>query len=96
VVDNDVRSAVVGEWKLGAGRGATDLLAVWIGTGIGGGLIINNALYKGNFNSAGEIGPHHLHPLMLRSAAARWSRSARAQPWWSGWPRCCGPTPSPV
>jgi glucokinase len=55
-VDNDVNCAIVGEHRHGAGRGARDLLGVWMGTGVGGGLILNNQLYHGHFHSAGEIG----------------------------------------
>src|SRR4051812_18955208 len=56
VVDNDVNAAVYGENLLGAGDNARDLLGVWIGTGIGGGLILAGQLYRGHFLSAGEIG----------------------------------------
>ncbi len=62
VVDNDVNVAVYGENKLGAGENASDLLGVWLGTGIGGGLILNGELYYGNFFSAGEIGHTTLFP----------------------------------
>jgi glucokinase len=63
-IDNDVNAAVLGENLLGAGKNSTDLLGVWVGTGIGGGLILNGTLYYGHFRSAGEIGhtilfPHH-------------------------------------
>lgn len=61
-LDNDVNVAVYGEHKLGAGRGASDLLGVWVGTGIGGGLILNNELYYGNFMTSGEIGHTILFP----------------------------------
>lgn len=56
VVDNDVNVAVYGEHKLGAGENARDLLGVWVGTGIGGGLILDGRLYYGHFLTAGEIG----------------------------------------
>jgi glucokinase len=62
VVDNDVNAAIYGENKLGAGEGARDLLGVWIGTGIGGGLILNGRLHHGSFYSAGEIGHTILFP----------------------------------
>jgi glucokinase len=55
-VDNDVNCAVVGEHRQGAGRGAEDVLGVWMGTGVGGGLILGNRLFHGHFFSAGEIG----------------------------------------
>ena len=56
LVDNDVNVAVYGEAKLGAGGGATDLLGVWVGTGVGGGLMLNGSLYYGSGGTAGEIG----------------------------------------
>lgn len=62
VVGNDVNVAVYGEWKLGAGRGCNDLLGVWLGTGVGGGLVVNGALYEGHFKTAGEIGHMPLVP----------------------------------
>jgi glucokinase len=61
-LDNDVNVAVFGEWKLGAGRGCDDLLGVWVGTGIGGGLILNGKLYYGHFKTCGEIGHTILFP----------------------------------
>ncbi len=60
-LDNDVNVAVYGEYRVGAGQGARHLLGVWVGTGIGGGLILNDALYYGHFMTAGEIG----HTLLL-------------------------------
>lgn len=64
VVDNDVNVAVFGEHRLGAGRGARDLLGVWVGTGVGGGLIFDNRLYQGFTFTAGEIGHTILFPGM--------------------------------
>ncbi len=55
-VENDVGAAVWGEKILGGGRGETELLGVWVGTGIGGGLILNDRLYKGGHGTAGEVG----------------------------------------
>jgi glucokinase len=62
LVDNDVNAAVYGENRLGAGGNAADLLGVWIGTGIGGGLILNGSLYRGALGTAGEIGQTTLFP----------------------------------
>jgi glucokinase len=55
-IDNDVTLAVVGENLYGAGQKANDLLGVWLGTGLGGGLILNGQVYHGHFRTAGEIG----------------------------------------
>lgn len=62
VVDNDVNVAVYGENKLGAGNNASDVLGVWVGTGVGGGLVLNGKLYQGGFGTAGEIGHTVLFP----------------------------------
>ncbi len=56
VVANDVNCGVVAEHRLGAGQGKEDLLAVFVGTGVGGGLIINGLLAAGERGMAGEIG----------------------------------------
>lgn len=55
-VDNDVNVGVIGEWKYGAGVGHDDIVGVFVGTGIGGGLILSGELYTGNNDLAGEIG----------------------------------------
>ncbi|MBL8745645.1 MAG: ROK family protein [Phycisphaerae bacterium] len=62
LIDNDVNVAVYGENRLGAGENAHDVLGIWIGTGIGGGLILNGSLYYGSLGSAGEIGQTVLFP----------------------------------
>lgn len=54
-IENDANAAAVGELWLGAGRGETDALMVTLGTGIGGGLILNGELYAGT-GMAGEVG----------------------------------------
>lgn len=56
VLDNDVNGAAWGEYKLGAGRGAVDMLGIWVGTGIGGGLILNGQVHRGEFFTASEVG----------------------------------------
>jgi glucokinase len=55
-VDNDARLATLAEAIHGAGRGCSDLLGVWIGTGIGGGIILGGRLIRGASGTAGEIG----------------------------------------
>jgi glucokinase len=62
VVDNDVNVAAWGEATLGAGVGKGDLLAVWVGTGVGGGLVLNGGLWRGPLFTAGEIGQVVLQP----------------------------------
>ena len=55
-LDNDANCATYGEWWIGAARGARNVIGVTIGTGIGGGLILNGQLYHGASDVAGEIG----------------------------------------
>ena len=46
-VENDGNAAALAEWRLGAGREATDLVMLTLGTGVGGGLVIDDRLYRG-------------------------------------------------
>lgn len=62
VVDNDVNVALWGEYRAGASKGVEHQAGVWIGTGIGGALILNGRLFYGHFNSAGEVGHTVLMP----------------------------------
>ena len=55
-VDNDVRTAALGELNYGAGVGCENLVCITVGTGIGSGLVINGKLVRGADNAAGEIG----------------------------------------
>jgi glucokinase len=54
-LENDAHVATLGEWKRGAGRSYRNLLGVWVGTGVGGGLVLNGELHEGR-GAAGEIG----------------------------------------
>ncbi len=56
IVDNDVTAMTWGEYQWGAGRGARSLVCVMLGTGVGGGLIVDGRPYRGWTTSAGEIG----------------------------------------
>jgi glucokinase len=47
VVENDANVAALAEWRLGAGRGAADLVLLTLGTGVGGGLVLGGELYRG-------------------------------------------------
>jgi glucokinase len=55
-IDNDANCAVYGEWWVGAGRGSRFLVGLTIGTGIGGGIVIDGKVYHGASDVAGEIG----------------------------------------
>lgn len=56
IVENDVNAGIYAEFIAGAGRGARDLVGVFVGTGIGGGLILDGRLYRGATRNAGEVG----------------------------------------
>jgi glucokinase len=55
-VYNDVNAVTWGELVAGAARGCRDVLAVYVGTGIGGGVVVDGRLVEGTSNAAGEIG----------------------------------------
>ena len=55
-LDNDANCATFGEWWLGAGRGVDTLVGVTLGTGIGGGVVLDGELYHGASDAAAEIG----------------------------------------
>ena len=55
-LENDVKLITLAEWQFGAGRGFQNLICVALGTGVGSGLIFNNALYRGEGFVAGELG----------------------------------------
>ena len=56
VVDNDANAMTYAEWKFGAAKGKESVVALTLGTGIGGGLIIDGKLHRGSSFAAGEIG----------------------------------------
>jgi glucokinase len=62
VVDNDVNVGTWGEACAGAGRGCDDLMGVFVGTGIGAGIVLGGRLYHGARRTAGEIGHTVLKP----------------------------------
>jgi glucokinase len=55
-LQNDANACAVAEWKYGAGRGFENLIFLTFGTGMGAGLILNNAVYSGKMDLAGEVG----------------------------------------
>jgi len=55
-IDNDANAAALGEALYGAGRDFRDFLMVTLGTGVGGGIILNRKLYRGSNGTAGEVG----------------------------------------
>ena len=62
VIENDANSAAWGEFKFGAGRGKENILMLTVGTGIGGGIVVNRNLLRGSFGIAAEIGHLRIVP----------------------------------
>ncbi|MBE3599565.1 MAG: ROK family transcriptional regulator [Limnochordaceae bacterium] len=56
VLDNDVNAAALAELRFGDGRAWTSFVFVWVGTGVGAGIVLDGQLYRGSGNCAGEIG----------------------------------------
>ncbi|OPY79320.1 MAG: Glucokinase [Syntrophorhabdus sp. PtaU1.Bin153] len=61
-IENDVNAAVYGEWRFNLLKGARNVLGVYVGTGIGGGIIIDGKVYRGFSNVGGEVGHIILNP----------------------------------
>jgi len=61
-VDNDANAAVWAEWKFGAAQGETHVMMITLGTGIGGGILINAQVQRGRFGIAGEFGHMQVVP----------------------------------
>ena len=89
VVTNDVRAALWGEWRHGAGKGVDELVVLFVGTGIGGGVVSGGQVVEGCTNTAGELGhttivvdgrkchcPNH---GCLEAYAGGWAIAERAQ-----------------
>jgi glucokinase len=55
-IENDANAAALAEHRFGAGRGTRHMLMLTLGTGIGGGLILDGRLYRGSIGAAGELG----------------------------------------
>ncbi len=89
VVANDVRAATFGEWVHGKGRGVSDLVCLFVGTGIGGGVVSGGQLLEGSGNAAGELGHmtivvggrrcHCPNLGCLEAYAGGWAITERAQ-----------------
>ena len=62
-LENDANAAAVGEMWMGAARGCCDVISVTLGTGVGGGVILDGKLWRGSHGSAGEIGHTTVDPF---------------------------------
>ncbi len=65
LIGNDARVAALGEYAFGAGKEVNSLLMVTIGTGVGGGIILNGKILAGVSGTAGEIGHMTMNPYEL-------------------------------
>ncbi len=79
---NDVQAATYGEWRLGAGQGADDIACLFVGTGIGGGIVSAGRLLVGCSGSAGEIG--HL-PIARDGPLCRCGNRGCLEAFAAGW-----------
>ncbi|NLW36809.1 ROK family protein [Syntrophorhabdus aromaticivorans] len=61
-IENDVNAAVYGEWRFGLLKCSRNVLGVYVGTGVGGGIIIDGKVYRGFSNVGGEVGHITLNP----------------------------------
>ncbi|MCD6440977.1 MAG: ROK family transcriptional regulator [Candidatus Marinimicrobia bacterium] len=64
IIENDVNARTFGEHLLGAGQNTNNMVCIWLGEGIGAGMIVEGSLLRGRYGSAGEVGyielGHHL------------------------------------
>ena len=62
VVENDANAAAWAEFRFGTGRDISDMILLTVGTGLGGGLVVDNQLVRGSFGVAGEVGHFRVVP----------------------------------
>ena len=55
-LDNDANAAAIAEWRIGAGRGSNHMIMLTLGTGVGGGLILDGKPYRGSVGAGAELG----------------------------------------
>lgn len=72
-VDNDVNVMALGELFFGSGIGAKNMLCVTLGTGVGGGLILEGRLYRGSSYAAGEFGHVPINIVGPRCNCGSWA-----------------------
>lgn len=79
-LQNDANACAVAEWKYGAGKGHENLIFLTFGTGMGAGLILNNQLYSGTHDLAGEIG----HLRLSETGPVGFGKAGSFEGWCSG------------
>lgn len=80
-VEHDGNAGAIAEWRFGAGRGAHNLIFLTMGTGLGGGFILNDHIYRGASDLAGEVG----HMRIARTGPLAYGKRGA----WEGY--CAGP-----
>jgi glucokinase len=80
-VEHDGNAGAIAEWRFGAGRGAHNLVFLTMGTGLGGGFILNDHIYRGSSDLAGEVG----HMRIARTGPLAYGKRGA----WEGY--CAGP-----
>jgi glucokinase len=68
LIDNDAHCFTLGEANFGQGKGFRNFAGITLGTGIGGGIVIDRSLYRGSQNAAGEFGHMKMSTLPIRCA----------------------------
>ena len=63
IIENDANAAAIGEWWRGAARGRRTIICLTLGTGVGGGIILDGKLWRGATNAAAEIGHMTVEPF---------------------------------
>ncbi len=77
IIENDVKAVSLAESRFGSGKGAQNQIYLWIGDGLGAGIIINGELYRGASAGAGEIG--YLKPCGFISDTAQYKHLYKKQ-----------------
>ena len=70
-IGHDVQTGLYGEFRLGSARKGRNIVGVWLGTGVGGAIVIEGRLYQGSTGLAGDIGNFLLHAGDASNEAAR-------------------------
>jgi len=71
-IENDVKAITFGESRFGSGRDYNNMIYLWIGDGIGAGIVINGELYRGVSASAGEVGFYELGYYIQNESEFKW------------------------
>lgn len=62
IIENDANCAAVGEWWMGAGKDVGSLVIITLGTGVGGGIVLDGKLWRGADGFGGEVGHMTIYP----------------------------------